>query len=141
MSPSDDSKIQDIGLLILRLGIGFMFIFYHGLPKINGGPEMWKAIGKSMEIFGITSVPGMWGLASGIVEFLGGILIVLGFLFRPATFLLTINMFVASLSIISGDKGFFTYPVEIGILMLSLIFIGPGAFSIDQWRVNRKYYN
>ena len=141
MSPSDDSKIQDIGLLILRLGIGFTFIFYHGLPKLSGGPEMWKTIGKSMADLGITSLPELWGLASAVVEFVGGILMVTGLLFRPATFLLTINMFVASVSIISSGRGMFTYPIEIGILMLSLIFIGPGAFSLDQWRINRKYYN
>ncbi len=141
MSPSDDSKTKDIGLLILRLGIGFMFIFYHGWPKLTGGPAMWKQLGQSMELFGVTSLPGMWGLASGIVEFIGGILMVFGLFFRPATFLLTINMFVASVTIISTGRGMFTYPVEVGILMLSLIFIGPGEFSIDQWRANRKYYN
>lgn len=141
MSPTDDSKIQDIGLLILRIGIGFMFIFYHGLPKLNGGPDLWKAIGNDLAIIGITSTPGMWGLASGILEFLSGLLIVFGLLFRPATFLLTLNMFVASLTAIDGGKGIFTYPVEIGILMLSLTFIGPGVFSIDQWRINRRYYN
>lgn len=141
MSRSEDSRIKDIGLLILRLGIGFTFIFYHGWPKISGGPAMWKQLGQSMELFGVTSMPGMWGLTSGIVEFLGGILLALGLFFRPATLLLTINMLVASLTLLSSGNGMFTYPVEIGILMLSLIFIGPGEFSIDQWRINRKYYN
>ena len=33
-------KHRDIGLLILRIGFGCLFLF-HGLPKLFGGPEKW----------------------------------------------------------------------------------------------------
>lgn len=31
-------KYRDVGLLILRVGIGLMFMI-HGFPKLFGGPE------------------------------------------------------------------------------------------------------
>ncbi len=33
-------KYRDVGLLILRVGIGIMFMG-HGLPKLIAGPEKW----------------------------------------------------------------------------------------------------
>ena len=31
----------DVGLLILRLGFGLGFVYYHGWGKIVGGPDRW----------------------------------------------------------------------------------------------------
>ncbi|HCA99259.1 MAG TPA: DoxX family protein, partial [Porphyromonadaceae bacterium] len=39
-----DKNLLQAGLLLLRVGIG-VSIFFHGLPKITGGPETWTAIG------------------------------------------------------------------------------------------------
>lgn len=48
------NKYKDYGLLILRIGIGGMFIF-HGAPKMFGGPERWEGIGGAMASVGIKS--------------------------------------------------------------------------------------
>ncbi|MDD5155122.1 MAG: DoxX family protein, partial [Candidatus Omnitrophica bacterium] len=74
----------DIGLLILRIGIGSMFI-YHGAPKIFGGPQMWTNVGlMAMPGLGIKFAPAFWGFMAGFSEFAGGILIILGLFFRLA---------------------------------------------------------
>jgi putative oxidoreductase len=127
------NKYRDIGLLILRLGIGGMFIF-HGAPKILGGPDMWEKLGTTMGIFGIHFLPVFWGFMSSFAEFFGGIFLILGFLFRPACVLLTINMIVAtSMHLNRGDGlGISSHAIEAGILFLSLILIGPGKYSLDE---------
>jgi len=127
------NKYRDIGLLILRLGIGGMFIF-HGAPKILGGPDMWEKLGTTMGIFGIHLLPVFWGFMSSFAECFGGIFLILGFLFRPACILLTINMIVAtSMHLNRGDGlGISSHAIEDGILFLSLIFIGPGKYSLDE---------
>lgn len=136
----DDKYYRDFGLLILRIGIGAIFIYFHGWPKLTGGPETWSAIGKSMEYFGIHSYPEIWGLSFGLVEFLGGILVFFGLFFRPATILLVLNMILlSSVSLIDRGNGASVYLVEMTIVMLSLIFIGPGKFSLDSWRITRRY--
>src|SRR6185312_11051020 len=39
------TKYRDFGLLLLRLGLGGMFVFVHGWPKIQAGAHQWKEIG------------------------------------------------------------------------------------------------
>jgi putative oxidoreductase len=127
------NKYRDIGLLILRIGIGGMFIF-HGFPKILGGPGNWEKLGLAMATFGIQFMPAFWGFMSAFAEFFGGILIILGLFFRPACILLTINMTVAtSMHLSRGDGlGGASHAIEDGIVFLSLILIGPGKYSLDE---------
>ena len=44
------SRHRDLGLLILRVGIGAMFMF-HGWPKISGGPAFWAQVGGPHGVF------------------------------------------------------------------------------------------
>jgi putative oxidoreductase len=127
------NKYRDIGLLILRLGIGVMFL-YHGAPKMFGGPEKWVGLGQAMSTFGIHFLPVFWGFMSAFAEFFGGILIILGLFFRPACIFLTINMIVAtSMHLHSGQGlGVASHAIEDGIVFLSLILIGPGKYSLDE---------
>lgn len=126
-------KYRDIGLLILRVGIGFMFMC-HGFPKLLGGPEKWELIGGSMKIFGIDFALTFWGFMAAFAELGGGALLAVGFLTRPACFLLLSTMFVATAMHISKGHHFTSYShaVEAGILFLSLLLIGPGKYSVDE---------
>src|SRR5690349_759014 len=87
-------KYRDEGLLLLRIGIGIMFMV-HGCPKIMGGAEKWEGLGNSMGSLGIHFWPVFWGFMAAFAEFGGGILLALGLFFRPAAFLLFVTMFVA----------------------------------------------
>jgi len=125
-------RLRDLGLLILRIGIGVMFLF-HGYPKLAGGPETWEKLGMAMTTFGIDFLPAFWGFMSAFAEFFGGICIILGLFFRPACILLTINMIVATSMHLSRGDGLMgaSHAIEIGIVFLSLIFIGSGKYSLD----------
>ena len=37
-------RTQDVGLLVVRVGLGVMFMV-HGLPKLAGGPAAWTGVG------------------------------------------------------------------------------------------------
>ena len=125
-------KYRDIGLLILRIGIGVMFIM-HGLPKLTGGPEKWEMLGGTMKSLGVGFAPTIWGFMAVLSECAGGLLLVLGFFTRPACFFLLATMIVAmSMHISKGDPFVaYSHAMEAGILFLSLIFIGPGKYSLD----------
>ena len=124
---------RDLGLLILRIGIGIMFML-HGWPKISGGTEKWNALGGSMESFGIDFFPGFWGFMAAFAEFFGGLLLLVGLFFRPVALLLFFTMLVATAKHLSGgdDFGGYSHALESGILFLSLFFIGPGKYSLDE---------
>lgn len=121
----------DYGLLIIRLGIGILFML-HGYPKITGGPEMWSQIGGSVENIGIHYVPTFWGFMAAFAEFGGGTCLVLGFLFRPALAMLIFTMFIAGLMHYKSGDGFngYNHALESGLVFLGLFIAGPGKYSL-----------
>ncbi len=125
-------KYRDAGLLILRVGIGIIFVL-HGLPKLIAGPETWMTLGGSMKALGVGFAPTAWGFMAAFSEFAGGILLTLGFFTRPACFFLLTTMIVATMMHIGKGDPFLKYShaMESGILFLSLILIGPGRYSLD----------
>ena len=127
------NKHRHIGLLILRIGLGCMFLI-HGGPKLFGGPEKWEKIGMAMNNLGIGFIPTFWGFMAAISEFIGGACLILGLFFRPACILLTITMLVAAISHLSKGEGLMgaSHAIEVGIVFLSFILIGAGKYSLDE---------
>ena len=127
-------KYREGALLFLRAGLGVMFIL-HGLPKIMGGPSRWVELGHAMGYLGMKSFPVFWGFMAAFSECFGGMFLVLGLFFRPACMLLTITMIVASTMMLKTRQDFqkvASRPIEMAIVFASLIFIGPGKYSIDK---------
>ncbi len=112
--------------------MGVMFML-HGGQKLLGGPAVWEGVGGAMGNFGIHFTPKIWGLLAACTEFFGGLLLVMGLLFRPACLLLLGVMVVATTMHIKAGDSFSTvsHPIEAGIVFLSLVLIGPGRFSLD----------
>jgi putative oxidoreductase len=55
------SKYRNTGLLIIRIGLGAMFML-HGYPKLLGGVEQWELIGGAIKYTGIDFLFVLWGL-------------------------------------------------------------------------------
>jgi putative oxidoreductase len=124
-------KYQDAGLLILRIGLGIMFM-YHGAPKLFGGPEFWTKVGGAAGNFGLSFMPAFWGFMAAVAEFGGGLFLLLGVLYIPACVLLVIDLIVASSTHFSAGQGLAgaSHAIEGAIVFLSLIFIGPGRYNL-----------
>ncbi len=127
------NKYRNFGLLILRIGIGVAFIC-HGFPKLAAGPEAWVRIGGALSFTGITFALPVFGFMAALSEFLGGLFLVLGLFTRPACFFLFCTMVVATLMHLNAGDPFMKYShaLEAAILFFSLLFIGPGKFSLDE---------
>jgi putative oxidoreductase len=126
-------EIPDFGLLVLRVGIGLMFVLVHGLPKIIGGASMWAGLGGAFNrLLGVAFIPAFWGFLAALSEFGGGMCLVAGVLFRPACGFMLFTLVIAIASIIRGGYGLdsASQPVELGLVLLSLIFTGPGRFTL-----------
>lgn len=133
-------KYSDAGILFLRIGIGFAFIFIHGWDKIFGGTELWGKMGGAMINLGITFTPVFWGFMASISEFGGGILILLGLFTRPASAFMAFTMLVAAIMHLSKldpwSKAI--YPMEMFAVFMGLLFIGAGKYSIDNLLFGKK---
>lgn len=131
MMQTKSEHCRDIGLLILRIGVGVMFMV-HGIPIITAGPELWAKVGSSMAHFGIHFWPTEWGFLAAISECGGGLLMIVGLFFRPAMAFMFITMAVATTQHLAGGEGIqiASHAIEAGVLFLSLIFIGPGKYTL-----------
>jgi putative oxidoreductase len=129
----------DLGLLIIRLGVGLSMSIFHGWGKITGGPETWSGIGSNMAALGLDFAPVFWGFMAALAEFGGSLCLILGFFFRPAAALLVITMIVAAarhlgLPADSPGSGWggASHALELLAIYLGLLLAGPGKYRLNQ---------
>lgn len=130
-------KYRDVGLLIVRLGFGLGFLFYHGWGKLVGGPERWAQVGGALGNLGIGFGHTFFGFMAAFSEAVGGLLVAVGLFFRPASALLAVTMFVATANHYATGRGSPSHAAKNTLLFLGLILIGPGKYSLDQWLADR----
>ena len=125
------NRHQDLGKLILRLGMGGMFMV-HGWPKLIGGPDTWKKLGSTMASLGLDFLPEFWGFMAAFSEFFGGLAFALGILFQPACALLAITMAVAANMHLQAGDGVSgaSHAIESGLVFLGALLIGPGRLRL-----------
>jgi putative oxidoreductase len=128
------TKYREFGLLMLRVGLGAIFIL-HGWPLLMEGPKEWIKLGAAMKFLHVDMFFKAFGLAAVLSELFGGILLILGCLFRPACLLLAFTMTVATIMHFEkkDDFGLYTsHALSMAVVFYSLLLIGPGKFSVDK---------
>lgn len=133
----------NLGLLILRLGLGIQFIL-HGWPKISGGADKWAKLGESMSIVGIDFAHSFWGFMAAFAEFGGGVLLLIGLFVRPASALMAFTMLIASARHwhdsmndpeVHSAKDIWmsgSHALELCVVLLALYFLGSDKYSLDK---------
>jgi putative oxidoreductase len=130
------SKLNDVGLLTLRLGFGLSMMLNHGYGKfqklIGGGPIAFD------DPFGL-GMTASFALAM-FAEFFCSMLLVMGLATRLALTQLIATMSVAFFIHHRADP----FQVkELAFLYLlayaGLLFAGPGRLSIDAWLIGNCY--
>jgi len=123
-------KYRDLGLLILRLGFGLAFVWYHGLPKLMGGPEGWARTGDAMANIGITFAPMFWGLAAALSESLGGLLFAAGLFFRPVCVAMLTVMVMATIEQFGRPMPAPEHALKNAFVFAGMFLVGPGRYTI-----------
>ena len=127
MSETSRGPFNELALNALRIVAGYLFL-QHGLQKVFG------VLGRDQ----VESFMSMAG-AAGIIEFVGGILIIAGLFTRPVAFLLSGQMAVAYFIGHAGPQGNWLFPIMNGgelAALYSFVWLffcanGPGKFSLD----------
>lgn len=119
------------GLLILRVVVGVVLVSY-GWPKIKD----LKATHKNFEMMGFK--PGsLWGTIIAIVEFVGGIMLIIGLFSQLIGVIILIEFIVAVLfNIKRGAKLVGGYAIDLLLLAAGLLLAtssGYFAFGVDRF--------
>lgn len=126
--------VYNFAPLSLRIiaGIGFMM---HGLPKLLD-------IAGTQTSFMNMGLPPELAIIIGLLEFLGGLAILLGIFTRIAAGLLVINMIGAILQVklAKGFIGGFELDLLYLAIMISLMISGPGNISIEKNVLKREFF-
>lgn len=125
----ENSLFNEASITALRVITGLLMAFLHGSGKV---PPSEQLIG------GVTGLgfpaPTLFAWLAGLAELLGGIFIAVGFLTRPAAFMVFFTMLVAVFGRHAADP---MDVKELGLLymLVSLIFLtrGAGRWSVDRF--------
>ena len=145
-STSRSSSATHFGLLVLRLGVGVIFVCL-SYPLLVTDKETWRSLGQAaVEPVGITFGFWVWGLL-GIVSMLaGGAFIALGVVFRPSALCLFITTALIAYMRYDGGQALAPgLPVPGGLLApgygsalgaavvcLALLISGSGGYAIGK---------
>lgn len=117
----------DLGLLVLRLGLGLIMAFSHGWGKLLGFTERLATFSDPL---GIGSVLSM--VLTVFAEFFCALAVALGLFTRAAVIPLIVTMMVAAFVIHGADPwGKKEFAMLYLVPLLTILLAGPGEYSLD----------
>lgn len=125
--PGGATPLADAALLLLRLFAGFAIAYFHGLGKVPPSPGFIEGVA-SMGF----PLPMVFAWAAGFAELVGGLLLMIGLLTRPAALSLLFTMGVAFFVRHAADPFLEKEKAYVyGAIFLFLLLVGAGRFSLD----------
>lgn len=126
-----------VALLILRLSFGACFVV-HGLGKLGiVGPGNMAGFVGWLKSLGVPFA-GVQARLVMLIELIGGVLLACGLLTRVAALFLLIAMTIAATIGHKGGGYLITnnppgneYAINLAVLMIVIILLGPGRYSLD----------
>jgi putative oxidoreductase len=122
-------KLKPLALLLLRVALGIIFMT-HGYPKLFMHTQ------QAMQFFASKGFPGYFAYISGVLEFFGGLVLILGLFTRIAGLLLAGEMAVAIVKVHLPmgtilDVKNYEFPLALAAGAFVLATIGAGIISLD----------
>ncbi len=135
-APNFFERLSSLGYPLMRITAGLL-LMPHGAQKLFGwfGGYGLDATGQFFAT-NLGMEPGyLIALLAGLVEFFGGLALVLGLLTRPAALAIAVLMAVA-LNVHTGNGFFWTnggveYPLMWGLIALGIFLRGGDTWSLD----------
>jgi putative oxidoreductase len=121
-------RLQPLALVVIRLALGAVML-------AHGYQNTFHHLHDHVRMVASLGIPAWLGYVSAYAELLGGVLILAGFLTRPAALAICIDLLVAIWKVhwrngLTGEHGY-EFPLALVALAFALIFFGAGPISID----------
>jgi putative oxidoreductase len=126
-------KYRETGLLLMRASLGVIFLMVI-TPVLWSGQDAWEHFGSAMRHLDMSGHYKFWGFLGAVLGCAGGVLMILGLFFRIGvlcTFVITLVHLVGIWDG-HGDLRAHLPALEMAILLISLLLIGPGKYSVDK---------
>ena len=126
-------KYRETGLVLFRASIGLIFIILIA-PVLWSGQGSWEHFGSTMRHLDFHSHYKFWGFVGALIGCVGGVLMILGLFFRLGVLLTLIITLVHLVAVWDSHGDFLARlpALEMAILLVSLLFIGAGKYSVDK---------
>lgn len=126
-SATGGDRNTDIGLAVVRVAAGLAIAFLHGINKVPPSDGFVGMVGG----MGFPA-PALFAWLAAIAEFVGGIMIAIGLLTRPAAAYVAIHFVVVAFIAHAGDS---MGDRELPLIFLSIAVLfalsGAGRYSVD----------
>lgn len=115
---------KEWGPVVLRLILGLVFVV-HGYGKLT-------SLDQTIGFFSTLGIPVFLTYLVVAVEFLGGLMLVAGFMTRFASIALAIVMIVAII-LVKASKGFSAFEYDLTLLgsLVALMLLGSGKYALE----------
>ncbi len=137
-------KQRDVGLLVLRVSLGIVFIAHGYLKVFTFGLKHAMEVFEAHTVLHINMIPGWVALPSAAIEWVGGILLILGVKTRLIIpFLGAVAFGAAAVHFENGwyytskpDVGW-EYGIFLLLCCIVVFLVGPGKYALTQSMDNR----
>ena len=137
-------KQLDVGLLVLRVSLGIVFIAHGYLKVFTFGLKHAMEVFEAHTVWHINMIPGWVALPSAAIEWVGGILLILGVKTRLITPFLAAVAFGAGAvhfengwNYTSKPDGGWEYGIFLFLCCIVVFLVGPGKYTLARFMDNR----
>jgi putative oxidoreductase len=127
---SSQERGINLGLLLMRIGLAAMLLI-HSLPRLIDGAAQWKSVGATVSYVNIGLPLQVLGFVVLLMETLGGVSLLCGYLFRTACIILTLLFGLYFFNYISiGYRTLTLFSLGLASVFIGLINTGPGRYAV-----------
>jgi putative oxidoreductase len=127
---SSQERGINLGLLFMRVGLAAMLLI-HSLPRLIGGAAQWKSVGTTLSFVNIGLPLQVLGFVVLLMETLGGVSLLCGYLFRTSCIILTFLFGLYCFNYINiGYRTLTLFSLGLASVFIGLINTGPGRYAV-----------
>jgi putative oxidoreductase len=135
-----EEKLSNVGLLIFRVSLGTIFLAHGYLKVFTFGIPHAMAVFEAHTVWHINMIPGWFALPAAVIEWVGGVMLILGVKTRWALPLLAAVAFGAGAvhfengwNYTSKPDGGWEYGIFLCICCVTLYMVGPGKYTLTSF--------